>query len=359
MRAAMRLPYENRRGACTFAARSAHGVPGPLVRHLLPEFAIPAAASKASLSRQDALTAYQRMLLIRRFEERAGQLFAMGQIAGFCHLSIGREAVVTGLAMAAVAGDQVITSHRCHGHALAQGCEPKQIMAELLGRASGLNSGKGGSMHLMAPTRGFYGGHGIVGAPVSLATGLAFANRYRGNGAVTMCTFGQGAADQGQVYESFNLAQRWKLPVVFVIDNDTGEAASGGTALADRGAAFGIKGWQVDGIDVAAVRASAQLAVAMCRDGSGPIVLEMLTFPYRGHANPDAGNSAERQRTQQEIDPVAHARAKLVANAWASEDDLKAFDREQRAVVREAVAFAQAAPRPVAADLKRHVVSAS
>lgn len=299
------------------------------------------------------------MLLIRRFEERAGQLYAMGQIAGFCHLSIGREAVVTGLAMAAEPADQVITSHRCHGHALAQGCEPAKVMAELLGRGSGLNGGKGGSMHLMAPERGFYGGHGIVGAPVSLATGLAFANRYRGNGAVTVCTFGQGAADQGQVFEAFNMAQRWKLPVVFVIDNDTGETSMSGSALADRGAAFGIKGWQVDGIDVAAVRASATMAMAMCRNDSGPVILEMLTFPYRGHANPNAGNSDGRQRTQQEIDPVAHARSKLLANGWASEDDLKTFDRAQRAIVREAVAFAQASAQPVAADLTRHVVAKS
>lgn len=315
------------------------------------------AAPATNLSRQDALSAYQRMLLIRRFEERAGQLYAMGQISGFCHLSIGREAVVTGLAMAAQAGDQVITSHRCHGHALAQGCEPARIMAELLGRGSGLNAGKGGSMHLMAPESGFYGGHGIVGAPASLATGLAFADRYRGNGAVTVCTFGQGAADQGQVFEAFNLAQRWRLPVIFVIDNDTGEAAIGAAALADRGAAFGIKGWQVDGIDVAAVRASATMASAMCRDGGGPIVLEMLTYPYRGHASPEAGNSGGRLRTQQEIDPVVHARSKLLANGWATDDDLKAFDRAQRAIVREAVAFAQASARPVAADLKRNVVA--
>jgi pyruvate dehydrogenase E1 component alpha subunit len=313
----------------------------------------------AVLSREDAIAAFRRMLLIRRFEERVGQLFAMGQITGFCHLSIGREAVVTGLAMAATPGDQAITSHRCHGHALAHGCDPKQVMAELLGRASGLNGGKGGSMHLMAPELGFYGGHGIVGAPVSLGAGLAFSNRYRANGAVTVCTFGQGAADQGQVYESFNLAQRWQLPIVFVIDNDTGEASSSETALAARGAQFGIRGWQVDGIDVAAVRASAGEALRLCRDNSGPIILEMLTFPYRGHASPNAGNSDGRQRSQQEIDPVAHGRAKLIANGWLGDDELKTMDREERAVVREAVAFAQAAAFPVAADLKRNVVAAS
>lgn len=305
------------------------------------------------LTRADAVAAYRQMLLIRRFEERAGQLFAMGQIHGFCHLSIGREAVITGMAMAATAIDQVITSHRCHGHALAQGCDPKLVMAELLGRAAGLDGGKAGSAHLISPAHNFFGGHGIVGAPVSLGTGLAFANRYRGNGGVTICTFGQGAADQGQVYEAFNLAQRWKLPIVFVIDNDTGEAKEDDTMLAARGAAFGIKGWQVDGIEVGAVRVSGQLALALAREGNGPIILEMLTYPYRGHANPDAGG---RHRSLDEIDPVANLRNRLLGNGWASEDEAKTIDREVRAVVRDAVAFAQAAAHPVAAELKRNVV---
>ena len=299
------------------------------------------------------------MLLIRRFEERAGQLFAMGQIAGFCHLSIGREAVIVGMASAATQADQVITSHRCHGHALAQGCEPKAVMAELLGRASGLNGGKGGSLHLMAPQRNFFGGHGIVGAPVSLATGLAFANRYRDNAAVTVCTIGQGAADQGQVYEAFNLAQRWQLPIVYVIDNDTGETGHGETTLANRGAAFGITGWQVDGVDVAAVQASGKRALAMARGGSCPVILEMLTYPFRGHATPDAGNNGGRQRSLEDIDPVAHMKARLQSSGFASDDEIKGIDREVRAIVREAAAFAQDAAAPVAAELKRNVVAAA
>lgn len=307
------------------------------------------------MSRSDALSAYRRMLLIRRFEERAGQLFAMGQINGFCHLSIGREAVIIGMALAATENDQVITSHRCHGHALAQGCEPKRVMAELLGRASGLCAGKAGSLHLMSPAHNFYGGHGIVGAPVSLATGLAFANRYRGNGAVTVCTFGQGAADQGQVSESFNLAQRFKLPIVYVIDNDTGEAKSGETALADRGAPFAVRGWQVDGIDVAAVNVAGSKAIAMARGGGGPVLLEMLTYPYRGHAS--AAPTDRSQRTPAEIDPIAHMKARIVGQGWASDDEMKDIEREQRGIVREAVAFAQAAGRPVAADLKRNVTA--
>lgn len=323
---------------------------------LLANFDPSETVEPAVLSQQEALAAFRDMLLIRRFEERAGQLFAMGQIHGFCHLSIGREAVITGLAMAATQIDQVITSHRCHGHALAQGCDPKFVMAELLGRASGLNGGKGGSLHLMAPEKNFFGGHGVVGAPVSLAAGLAFANAYRANRAVTVCTFGQGAADQGQVYEAFNLAQRWHLPVVYVIDNDTGESCEGQPMLADRGAAFGIRGWQVNGIDVGAVRVAAGKAIAMARGGGGPVVLEMLTFPYRGHANPDSGNTGGR-RSLDETDPVAHMKVRLVNAGWASDDDIKRIDRDIRALVRGAVAFAQDAAEPVAADLKRNVTA--
>ena len=315
-------------------------------------------------SREGALQAFRQMLLIRRFDERAGQLFAMGQIEGLCHLSIGREAVVTGCALALTQGDQVITSHRCHGHALAQGCDPGAVMAELLGRSGGLSAGKAGSLHLMAPSRGFYGGHGIVGAPISLAAGMAFANRYRKNGRVTVCTLGAGAVDQGQVYETLNLAQGLALPLVIVIDNDSGDQGSGdqvsgGRALCHRGAPFGIPGEQVDGIDAGKVRAAVAAAVARARTGAGPTMLEMITFPFRGHADPDAGTCDGRRRSLEEIDPVAHAKARLLAADHVTESDIKLIDRDQRAVVRQAVAFAQASPQPVMADLKRHVVAAS
>lgn len=296
------------------------------------------------------------MLLIRRFEERAGQLYAMGKIRGFCHLSIGREALLVGLTSVAGPDDQAITSHRCHGHALAQGCAPAAIMAELLGRSSGLNGGKGGSLHLMEPSRGFFGGHGIVGAPVSIAAGLAFANRYRSNGAVTLCTIGEGAADQGQVYEAFNLAARWALPVVFVIDNDTGRANLE-QPLASRGAPFGIPGEQIDGVDLGTVRAAACKALARAREGGGPSLIEAITFPFRGHADPAAGNTDGRQRSIEEIDPVARMKVWLGANGMASEQDLKDADRDVRAAVRDAVASAQAAAEPVAAELKRHVLA--
>lgn len=305
-------------------------------------------------SREDALAAYRQMLLIRRFEERAGQLFAMGQIDGFCHLATGREAVITGLAIAAGRGDQIITSHRCHGHALAQGCDPGAVMAELMGRNGGLNGGKGGSLHLMAPEAGFYGGHGIVGAPASLASGLAFANRYRKDGRVTVCTIGAGAVDQGQVYETLNLAQRMKLPLVLVIDNDSG---SGEAGLHRVGDVFGIPGEQVDGVDAQKVIAAAAPAVARARSGGGPAILEMITFPFRGHANPNAGNGDGRIRALAEIDPVAHGKSRLLTAGLATDDDLKVLDRDQRAIVRQAVAFAQAAPQPVVAELKRNVTA--
>lgn len=315
---------------------------------------IAASTEVTDLTREDWRQAYLRMLLIRRFEERVGQLFAMGQISGFCHLSIGREAVIVGLAMAARPTDKVITSHRCHGHILAQGVAPGLVMAELLGKASGVCGGKGGSLHLVAPSHNFYGGHGIVGAPVAIANGLAFACQYRDDGSVCVCTFGEGAADQGQVFEAFNLAAARKLPVVFVIDNNTGETQRETLALASRGMHFAIPGEQVDGIDVRAVRAAGRRAMAHARGGNGPVILEMLTYPFRGHANPAAG----RERSIEDVDPIAHARAQLLAHGHADDADLKSFDREQRAVVREAATFAQNAAMPAPADIDRHVVAA-
>jgi pyruvate dehydrogenase E1 component alpha subunit len=319
----------------------------------------PAAPAVAGMTRDEWLLAYERMLLIRRFEERVGQLFAMGQLTGFCHLSIGREAVIAGAAMAAEPRDLVITTHRCHGHILAQGAPPGDVMAELLGRASGVCGGKGGSAHLIAPGVRFYGGHGIVGAPVALAAGLAFAAQYRGEGGVCLCTYGEGAADQGQTFEAYHLAARRKLPVIFIIDNDTGEAEEEAQALAKRGAMFAIPGRRVDGIDVAAVRAEVAAAVARARAGGGPTILEMLTYPYRGHANPTAGNTGGRQRGPEEVDPIAHARHHLLTHGYADEAAIKTIDREQRAVVREAVTFAQNAPPPALSDLLRDTVAVS
>ena len=314
--------------------------------------------AETDLTPEEVLHLFRQMLLIRRFEERAGQLYAMGHIHGFCHLCIGREAVIAGLAAAAKPGDQIITSHRCHGHALAQGCDPKAVMAELLGRETGLNGGKAGSLHLLAPEQGFYGGHGVVGAPVSLAAGLAFANQYRSERRVTICTVGQGAADQGQVYETFTIAARKRLPVVFVFDNDTGEATSGPGSLHQRGAAFGIEGSFIEGLDPLQVLAKGTEAIDRARNGAGPTIIEALTYPFRGHANPDAGNTKGKARTLEEIDPIAHMKRKIIENGWSDEAAIKTIDRELRALVREAAAYAQSAAFPVAASLTRNVTAA-
>ncbi|MEA2937159.1 MAG: pyruvate dehydrogenase component alpha subunit, partial [Alphaproteobacteria bacterium] len=265
-----------------------------------------AQAAPPELGKEQELSAYRDMLLIRRFEEKAGPLYGMGLIGGFCHLYIGQEAVVVGMQMSLKPGDEVITGYRDHGHMLACGMDPKGVMAELTGRRGGYSKGKGGSMHMFSLEKGFFGGHGIVGAQVSLGTGLAFANRYRGNDNVSLTYFGDGAANQGQVYESFNMAKLWKLPVVYIIENNqyamgTSLArASATTDLSGRGAAHGVPGERVDGMDVRAVKAAGEKAVAWCREGNGPIILEMLTYRYRGHSMSDPA----KYRPKEEVDKV-------------------------------------------------------
>jgi len=316
--------------------------------------------ANGDLGRDLERQAYRDMLLIRRFEEKAAQLYGMGLIGGFCHLYIGQEAVVVGMQMTLKPGDQVITGYRDHGHMLACGMDPKGVMAELTGRRSGYSHGKGGSMHMFSVEKGFYGGHGIVGAQVPLGTGLAFANRYRGNDNVSVTYFGDGAANQGQVYESFNMAELWKLPVVYVIENNRyamGTAvnrASAQTDFSKRGASFSIPGEQVDGMDVRAVKAAGEKAVAWCRAGKGPYILEMLTYRYRGHSMSDPA----KYRTREEVekvrtghDPIDQVRARLIEKKYATEDELKAIDAEVRARVNEAADFAGNDPEPDAAEL--------
>ncbi|MCT7665578.1 pyruvate dehydrogenase (acetyl-transferring) E1 component subunit alpha [Shinella kummerowiae] len=314
----------------------------------------------AEFSKEDDLKAYREMLLIRRFEEKAGQLYGMGFIGGFCHLYIGQEAVVVGMQAALKEGDQVITGYRDHGHMLACGMSPRGVMAELTGRRGGLSKGKGGSMHMFSKEKNFYGGHGIVGGQVSLGTGLAFANRYRGNDNVSLAYFGDGAANQGQVYESFNMAALWKLPVVYVIENNryamgtSVSRASAQTDFSHRGASFNIPGFQVDGMDVRAVKAAADDAVAHCRAGKGPVILEMQTYRYRGHSMSDPAkyrSKDEVQKMRSEHDPIEQVRARLLENKWASEDDLKQIDKEVRDIVADSADFAQADPEPDASEL--------
>ena len=326
----------------------------------------PEAKAPPSFTRDEELDAYRRMLLIRRFEEKAGQLYGMGLIGGFCHLYIGQEAVVTGVMMAAKPGDQTITSYRDHGHMIACGMDPKGVMAELTGRRGGLSKGKGGSMHMFSKEKHFYGGHGIVGAQVPLGAGLAFANRYRGNGAVSYTYFGDGAANQGQVYESFNMAELWKLPVIFIVENNRyamGTSVQRSSALQDfsmRGQSFNIPGEQVDGMDVRAVRAAVVRAREWCAGGNGPIILEMQTYRYRGHSMSDPAkyrSKEEVQKMREEHDPIEQVRARLLRDHKVSEDDLKAIDGEIRAIVAEAVDFASHDPEPDPAELWTNVLN--
>lgn len=310
-------------------------------------------------TREQELKALRDMLLIRRFEEKAGQLYGMGAIGGFCHLYIGQEAVVVGMQMALKKGDQVITGYRDHGHMLACGMEAKGVMAELTGRRGGYSKGKGGSMHMFSKAEHFYGGHGIVGAQVSLGTGLAFANHYRGNDHVSLAYFGDGASNQGQVYESFNMAELWKLPVVYVIENNRyamGTSVTRSSAQTDfskRGISFNIPGKQVDGMDVRAVKAAGDEAVAWCRAGNGPFILEMQTYRYRGHSRSDPAKYRTREEVEKvrhDQDPIEQVRARLLA-AKVSEQELKDIDAQVREIVNEAADFAQHDPEPEVSEL--------
>jgi pyruvate dehydrogenase E1 component alpha subunit len=315
--------------------------------------------SPPEFTRAQELAALRDMLLIRRFEEKAGQLYGMGAIGGFCHLYIGQEAVVVGMQMALKQGDQVITGYRDHGHMLACGMEANGVMAELTGRRGGYSKGKGGSMHMFSMEKNFYGGHGIVGAQVSLGTGLAFANRYRGNDLVSVAYFGDGASNQGQVYESFNMAELWKLPVIYVIENNRyamGTSVTRSSAQTDfskRGISFNIPGQQVDGMDVRAVKAAGDEAVAWCRAGKGPFILEMQTYRYRGHSMSDPAKYRTREEVEKirtDQDPIEQVRSRLLA-AKVSEQELKAIDAEVREIVNASADFAQRDPEPDPSEL--------
>ncbi|MFT8367348.1 pyruvate dehydrogenase (acetyl-transferring) E1 component subunit alpha [Acetobacter papayae] len=323
-----------------------------------------AGRNEPSLTRDQFMQAYHDMLLIRRFEEKAGQLYGMSLIGGFCHLYIGQEAVVTGIQMCLRDGDKLITSYRDHGQMLAAGMEPRGVMAELTGRATGYSHGKGGSMHMFSREKNFYGGHGIVGAQVALGIGLAFANKYRGTDEVAVAYFGDGAANQGQVYESFNLAALHKLPCLFVLENNrygmgtSVERASAWHEFYKNGEPWGIPGRQVDGMDVAAVHEAAAEAVAHCRAGKGPFLLEMMTYRYRGHSMSDPA----KYRTREEVenvrkhhDPIEHVKH-ILLEAGVEEAALKAMDTEIKAIVNDAADFAQTSPEPDPSELFTDVV---
>ncbi|MFC0410405.1 pyruvate dehydrogenase (acetyl-transferring) E1 component subunit alpha [Roseomonas elaeocarpi] len=318
-----------------------------------------------AMSREDLQRAYRDMVLIRRFEERAGQLYGMGLIGGFCHLYIGQEAVVVGLQMALKKGDQVITSYRDHGHMLATGMEARGVMAELTGRSGGYSKGKGGSMHMFSVEKGFFGGHGIVGAQVSLGAGLAFANWYRQNDNVSVAYFGEGASNQGQVYESFNMAALLKLPVVFVIENNkygmgtSVERSSASKDLSKNGAPWGIPGEQVNGQDVTAVREAGERAVAHCRAGNGPYLLEMMTYRYRGHSMSDPAKYRTREEVQhmRETSDCIELVRRLLLGQDVTEADLKKIDDEVKVIVQDAADFAQTSPEPEESELWTDVLA--
>jgi len=325
----------------------------------------PAEPQQYEASQDELLDFYRQMLLIRRFEERAGQLYGLGLIGGFCHLYIGQEAVAVGIQSALTPGkDSVITGYRDHGHMLAYGIDPRIIMAELTGREAGISRGKGGSMHMFSVEHKFYGGHGIVGAQVSLGTGLAFTHKYNDDGGVCVAYFGDGAANQGQVYESFNMAELWKLPIIFVIENN--QYAMGTSVLRSsaedqlyrRGESFRIPGIQVDGMDVLAVRGATEAALDYVRSGKGPILLEMKTYRYRGHSMSDPAKYRTREEVQQmrdTSDPIEGLK-KVLTDAGVKEEDLKAIDAKIRKEVSEAADFAETSPEPDMTELYTDVL---
>ena len=318
------------------------------------------APEKSNVSKDDLLKYYREMLLIRRFEEKAGQLYGMGLIGGFCHLYIGQEAVVVGLEACTKPGDKRLTSYRDHGHMLACGMSANGVMAELTGREGGYSKGKGGSMHMFSKEKHFYGGHGIVGAQVPLGAGLAMSDWYKGNDNVTFTYFGDGAANQGQVYETYNMAELWKLPVIFVIENNgyamgtSMKRSTKSTTFFGRGAAYGIEGEQVDGMDVLAVKAAGEKAVAHCRAGKGPYILEMMTYRYRGHSMSDPAKYRSREEVEkikQEKDCIEHVRDLLTQGGLASEEELKAIDKDIKEIVNASAEFAKESPEPALSEL--------
>ena len=317
-------------------------------------------ARKSTEKKGDLIKFYRDMLLIRRFEEKAGQLYGMGLIGGFCHLYIGQEAVVVGLEAAAKEGDKRITSYRDHGHMLACGMDPNGVMAELTGRSGGYSKGKGGSMHMFSKEKNFYGGHGIVGAQVPLGAGLAFADMYMENESVTFTYFGDGAANQGQVYETFNMAALWKLPVIFVIENNqyamgtAQERSTSSPEIYTRGDSFGIKGEAVDGMDVVAVRDAGVKAAAHCRAGKGPYILEIKTYRYRGHSMSDPAKYRTREEVQKmraQRDPIESIRSLLVSEKLSTDEEIKIIDKEIKEIVNSCAEYAKESPEVPAEEL--------
>ncbi len=331
----------------------------------LPNWPRPDEPERFAASKEQLIDMYRQMVLIRRFEERAGQLYGMGQIGGFCHLYIGQEAVVVGMQAELIRGDSIITGYRDHGHMLACGIDAKAVMAELTGRAAGISHGKGGSMHMFSVEHGFFGGHGIVAAQVPLGAGLGFAHKYKNDGHIAVTYFGDGASNQGQVYEAFNMAELWKLPVIFIIENNqyamgtSVNRASSEDQLYRRGESFRVPGMQVDGMDVLAVRGAAKTAVEWVRAGNGPVLMEMKTYRYRGHSMSDPAKYRSREEVQamrEKSDPIEGLKKEIIDGGFAEEAELKAIDRAVRDEVAESADFALEAPEPALSELHTDVL---
>jgi pyruvate dehydrogenase E1 component alpha subunit len=328
----------------------------------------PPPGSNTAPTPEELVKYYKDMLLIRRFEERAGQLYGMGLIGGFCHLYIGQEAVVVGLQACAKKQDTVVTSYRDHGHMLACGMDPKGVMAELTGRIDGYSKGKGGSMHMFSREKGFFGGHGIVAAQVPIGTGLAFAHKYKGDGGLCMAYMGDGAFNQGQVYESLNMASLWDLPVLYVVENNkygmgtSVERSSASTDLASRGQPYNVKTMTVDGMDVIAVREAGMEAVEYIRSGKGPVLMEAKTYRYRGHSMSDPAKyrtKEELQKMRTEHDPIDHLRQTLLNMKALDDEGFKAMDKDIKDVVMNAAEFAQSSPEPDPSELWTDIIIAA
>lgn len=316
------------------------------------------------LTKSQYLDAFYQMLLIRRFEEKCGQFYGMGLIAGFCHLYIGQEAVIAGVSLAKRQGDHTITSYRDHGHTIAAGIDPKAVLAELTGRATGCSKGKGGSMHMFDPANNFHGGHGIVGAQVPIGTGLAFAEKYKGTDNACLTFFGDGALHQGQVYESFNMAKLWNLPVIYIIENNEyamGTSVARSTGMPElwrRGESFGIPGKQVDGMDLESVYGAVSDALEHVRNGNGPILLEMKTYRYRGHSMSDPAKYRSKEEVEEykeNRDPINKIREHILKNKYATEEELKNIEKKIKDIVQEAAEFAENSPEPDLSELYTNV----
>lgn len=318
---------------------------------------------KYKLNNIQYLESYEKMLLLRRFEEKCGQLYGMGLIGGFCHLYIGQEAVITSIDLVKQAGDSMITSYRDHAHIILAGTEPKHVLAELMGKETGCSKGKGGSMHMFDLQNKFYGGHGIVGAQVPIGTGLAFAEKYQNTTNICFTFLGDGAVNQGQVYEAFNIAALWQLPVIYIIENNQysmGTSVARSTFITDlykKGESFGIKGYKADGMSLESMYDYSQQAAEFVRGGGGPIILEVNTYRYRGHSMSDPAKyrTKEEVETYKEQDPLLRVKNTILNNNYASEVTLKEIEKKVKNIVASAVEFSESSPLPDPKELYTNI----